>query len=277
MKREPMKSENMKYENIKDENKSPDAAGYGPRLSRRESLKWLGALLAGGALATTARHARALEIPGTTSGHWPALKLAPVTAPGYGQDPDLMTPERAPWPTTFSATELAAVALLADILVPREGKVPSASELHVPDVVDEWVSAPYAMQQQDRLAILSLLRWLDDEAELRFGKAFGELDEKRHLEIIDDIAWYDAAEEFQPAAAAFERLRAIVLAAFYCSPEGHADVGYLGGVVIPGDYPGPTREAEAHLEEILASLGLEPYEERGSGAIDADETAVVRP
>ena len=242
-----------------------EPGNYGPRLSRRESLKWLGAMLASGALATTAaRHARALEIPGAISGHWPALKLPPVTADGYGQDPNLMTPDRAPWPTTLAVGELATVALLADILVPREGRVPSASELHVPDVVDEWVSAPYAEQQQDRLAILSLLKWLDDEAELRFGKAFAELREKRQLAIVDDIAWYDATEEFKPAAAAFERLRAIVLAAFYCSPEGHADIGYLGGVVIPGDYPGPTREAQAHLAGILDSLGLEPYEERGS-------------
>jgi hypothetical protein len=237
----------------------------GPRLSRRESLKWLGAMLAGGALATSAaRHVVAAEIPGAISGHWPALKLPPVTASGYGQDPDLMTPVRAPWPTTLSVSELATVALLADILIPREGQVPSAAELHVPDVVDEWVSAPYAEQQQDRLAILSLLEWLDDEADLRFGKSFAKLGEKRQLKIVDDIAGYEAAEEFKPAAAAFERLRAIVLAAFYCSPEGHADIGYLGGVVIAGDYPGPTREAKAHLAEILASLGLEPYEERTS-------------
>jgi hypothetical protein len=249
---------------MKNEQANRQAESYGPRLSRRESLKWLGALLAGGALTTSAaRHAFALEIPGAISGHWPALKLPPVTARGYGQDPDLMTADRAPWPTTLTVSELATVGLLADILVPREGKVPSASELHVPDVVDEWVSAPYAEQQQDRLALLSLLQWLDDEAELRFGKPFAKLRKKRQLEIVDDIAWYDAAEAFRPAAAAFERLRAIVVAAFYCSPEGHADIGYLGGVVIPGDYPGPTREAEAHLAEILASLGLEPYEDRG--------------
>jgi len=55
---------------------------------------------------------------------------------------------------------------------------------------------------------------------------------------------------------AFSVLRNLVLAAFFSTPEGTKDIGYLGNVPIPGDYPGPTSEAMAHLAIELKKLGL---------------------
>ncbi len=229
-----------------------------PGINRRESLKWFALLLAGNSLSATPL--RAMLAPagdGGAAGHWPALDLPPVKARGYGQDPDLMSLTAGPWPKTLSATELATVAIVADILVPREGSVPSAAELHVEQVVDEWVSAPYDAQQQDRVPIVSLLRWLDDESAARFDRPFSGIDERQRLAIVDDIAWLDSADEYRQAAAAFDRLRSIIVAAFFCTPEGSLDLGYRGGQVIAGDYPGPTRDAELHLRQILASLDLD--------------------
>ena len=34
------------------------------------------------------------------------------------------------------------------------------------------------------------------------------------------------------------------------------DIGYMGGVPIQGDYPGPTLEAMDHLRELTKKLGL---------------------
>ncbi|NRA79786.1 MAG: gluconate 2-dehydrogenase subunit 3 family protein, partial [Pseudoalteromonas sp.] len=51
----------------------------------------------------------------------------------------------------------------------------------------------------------------------------------------------------------------LVLAAFFCTPEGCKDIGYLGNVPIAGDYPGPSDEAKAHLDQVLAELGLSEY------------------
>ena len=82
-------------------------------------------------------------------GHWPELDLPPVTAAGYGTDPDLMTPE-APWPLTLTPPQLSLLAVLSDIIVPAEGQSPSASAVQVPTVIDEWVSAPYPAQQRLR-------------------------------------------------------------------------------------------------------------------------------
>jgi hypothetical protein len=186
------------------------------------------------------------------------LKLTPITGKGYGTDPNLILPPESPWPLTLTAPQLSLLALVADILVPRDGSVPSASEVGVPTVLDEWVSAPYPRQQQDRVTVLSTLAWLDDESTMRFGSRFISLQRPQQLAIIDDIAFNhaDTKPQFQRIAKAFALLRGLVVAAFFATPEGTKDIGYLGNTAIGGDYPGPTPEAKAHLDKVLTDLGL---------------------
>ncbi|MCS4308097.1 hypothetical protein M2404_002445 [Rheinheimera pacifica] len=238
---------------------------YTNHLSRRDSLKLLAALAASAmlpALAGCEPTPVAKTASGTTSTeHWPELKLQPITAKGYGKDPNLIMPPEAPWPLTLTPAQLSLVALLSDIIVPQEGQSPSASAVQVPSVIDEWVSAPYPSQQRDRLTILSALAWLDDEATLRFSKPFTTLGTTQQLAIIDDIAYDNeqTPKQFQRIAKAFGRLRNLVLAAYFCTPEGIKDIGYLGNVPIAGAYPGPTPEAYSHLNKTLAELGLSDF------------------
>jgi len=238
---------------------------YKSTITRRESLKWLGILSATAVLPSLvgcegndSTSTIANTVGDSIKGHWPNLTLSPITVKGYGKDPSMIIPPKSPWPKTLTAEQLTLVAVLADILVPRDGDVPSATQVNVPDVVDEWVSAPYGRQQSDRLTILSALVWINDEAKLRFSKAFTALSANEQLKIIDDIAYQkdDLAEEFTKISRAFSRFRKLVLAAFYCSPEGTKDLGYLGNVPIAGDYPGPTDEAMVHLNQVLNDLGL---------------------
>ncbi|TWG91096.1 gluconate 2-dehydrogenase subunit 3-like protein [Luteimonas sp. J16] len=238
------------------------APAYANRLSRRESLKLMAALAASAMLPALAAGASAEDAgAGAEDGHWPELDLPPVTANGYGKDPDLMAPAGAPWPLTLTPAQLSLLAVLSDIIVPAEGTSPSASAVQVPTVIDEWVSAPYPDQQRDRVTILSALAWIDDEAALRFSRPFAALDTAQQLAIIDDIAYRtdQTPRRFQRIAAAFSRLRNLVLAAYFCTPEGMEDIGYLGNVAIAGDYPGPTPEAYRHLETVLAELGLSGF------------------
>lgn len=241
------------------------APAYANRLTRRESLKLLAALAASAMLpalpACASASTRGDVAAGTDEGHWPELDLQPVTGDGYGKDPDLMSPPETPWPLTLTPAQLSLLALLSDIIVPAEGGSPSASAVQVPTVLDEWVSAPYPDQQRDRLTVLSALAWLDDEAALRFSQPFSALGAQQQLAIIDDVA-YDNGQtprRFQRMARAFARLRNMVLAAYFCTPEGMEDIGYIGNVAIAGDYPGPTPEAYSHLETVLAGLGLSGF------------------
>lgn len=235
--------------------------GYVRRLSRRESLRRMGILSAAAAagLVPASAPASAPEVAPTDEyAPWPELELKPVTATGYGKDPNLITPAPAPWSRLLADGQLALVAVLADLIVPREGDVPSASEVGVVDVVDEWLSAPYPAQQEDRAIIEPGLRWIDAEASRRFGIAFVDLSGRQQRAILDEIAF---AERGTPPAlerpkAFFSTLRALVVGAFFTSPEGVTDLGYIGNVPIHADYPGPTPEAMAHLDTLLDELGL---------------------
>jgi len=232
---------------------------YQSGMSRRDSLKLLMVLASSTLLpALTITESFAAD---AAAGHWPELQLKPISAAGYSTDPNLIVPPASPWPLTLTSEQLTLVACLSDILVPAEGAVPAASAVGVPAVVNEWVSAPYPAQQRDRLTILSALAWLDDEATLRFGTTFLASSMAQQLAIIDDIA-YDTpqtAPEFKRIALAFSRLRHLVLAAFFSTPEGSKDLGYLGNTAIAGDYPGPTPEAYAHLENVLKNLELSQF------------------
>ena len=129
-------------------------------------------------------------------------------------------------------------------------------EVGVPDVIDEWVSAPYEAQHNDRELILNGLQWLDDEANRRFNKAFMEAGEEEQTRIIDDIAYSEKADdpEFEHAVLFFAKLRTLVFGGYFTSPEGMEDIGYMGNTPILGDYPGPSKEAMTHLNEIIANL-----------------------
>jgi hypothetical protein len=231
---------------------------YVTGLSRRQTLKWLGALSATAAFPLLSSCDSNEVLSQAKAAHWPTLSLSPITAPGYGKDPNLIMPPKTPWPLTLSGAQLTLVAVLADIIVPRDGDVPSASEVKVPDVINEWVSSPYSGQQQDRINLMSLLSWLDTEGQQRAQKNFIELATNQQMAIIDDIAFKKAysSAAFGKPAMAFAAIRRLVLAAFFCSPQGTKDLGYLGNVAISGDYPGPSEEARAHLDSLLGQLGL---------------------
>jgi hypothetical protein len=249
---------------------------YQSGLSRRDSLKMLAALAASTLLpgltgcepAPTTSTAAALPAKDSAvlPEHWPDSTLSPITAPGYGKDPNQILPPESPWPLTLTPAQLTLVALLADLLIPREGETPSASEVDVPAVINEWVSAPYARQQQDRAVILPALAWIDDEAKLRFNQVFASLSRTERVAILDDIAYLnaDTPPRFVRIAKAFALLRGLIVAAFFASPAGTKDIGYLGNTAIGGDYPGPTAEAKAHLAKVLTDLGLTAYAWQGS-------------
>lgn len=246
---------------MSDKHPAQDEYRYRPGMTRRESLKWMGLLAASVALPGLGGCEDASRKALGTAGHWPELRLSTVTAEGYGKDPELIVPPEFPWPRTLTSEQLTQMALLSDILLPRKGDLPAASEVKVPEVIDEWVSAPYEDQQQDRLTILSALAWIDDEAGLRFDRKFQGLKREQQLAIVDDIA-YDNDQtpaQFKRIAGAFGRFRQLVMAAFFCSPVGRKDIGYMGNVPIAGDYPGPTPEAMEHLEILLRELGLSEF------------------
>ncbi len=207
-----------------------EAPVYRRKVDRRTALVWVGA--AGAAVAAAGTGVVVYR-----------KAVQPTEGPGYGTDPKLNPPVKAPWPRLLSDDELQAAAVLADFILPATATAPAASALGVPDFIDEWVSAPYPDQIEDRPVIRDGLKRLIP-----------------HL-VRGDAARRTAALKALPASADeatrafFKRFRALTVGAYYTTEAGFRDVGYIGNEVRTSD-PGPSAEVTAVLEERLKALGL---------------------
>ena len=225
------------------------------RVNRRTTLRWLAASVAGGTL-TACGDGRPSDAPR------PAVRAdlgtpKPITGEGYGRYPDTLNPT-VTWERTMTEPQLRLTRVLADMIVPADERSPGAGEVGVQDFIDEWVSAPYGGQQADREVIFEGLMWIEQEAMDRSGGArFIDCGRRTRAAILDDIAYRDAVKPgLEAQAAFFEKLRFLVMSAFYATREGWADIGYMGNAPNGGLYPGPPPAAMAHLEKGLRRLGL---------------------
>jgi hypothetical protein len=215
-------------------------------MDRRRTLQWM--LAASAALPLLARRALG-EAAAAAHGEGPAA--APPQ--GYGSDPDL-TKIYHPgdlWPLTLTPTQRRTAAALCDTIIPADAHSVSASSAGVVDFLDEWVSAPYPGQREDRALILEGLLWMDAEASRRFAKQFADLDESSRHAICDDICdEKNARTQFASAAGFFARYRDLTAGGFYTSSEGRKDLAYSGNIPL-SKFSGPP-------PEVLRKVGLYP-------------------
>ena len=214
-------------------------------VDRRVTLKWLLGAVAASGVPLNGAYAAAPAAP-----TWPEPNPAAITAPGYGTDPKLLEPV-VPWPKTLSPAELRNVAAVCDTILPPEGAWPAPSAIGIQDFIDEWVSAPYPEQSSDRPLLLAGLAWLESAALARHAQGYAALDPPARATILRDAA------EADPRGRRFlDRMKFLTTGAFYTSEAGVEELGYIGNVALEGDYPGPTAEALAHLDLVLAGLKL---------------------
>ena len=212
--------------------KSPETGPevYVSKVDRRSALAWIGVVGAAAAVGA------GVVVYG------PQMGGQRVTR-GYGTDPKLAKPEKAPWSRIMIPAQLQTAAILSDFILPASGSAPSASKLGVPDFIDEWASAPYPDQLKDRPIILTGLNALAPKV-LKTSDAdrAAALDGLRH--------------STDPATQKFwKRFRRLTIGAYYTTPEGFKDVGYIGNVARPSD-PGPSPEVKAAVEAQLKKLNL---------------------
>jgi len=204
------------------------------RMDRREALKWM--------LAATASLSviRASSLGASSA----------ATVAGYGQDPKLLEVYKPGdlWLLSLSPEQRRSAAALCDIILPADEKSPAASELHVPDFIDEWISAPYPMQRADREQLLEGFAWLDGESRKRFQRSFTDASDAQKREICDDICYEPKAKpDFRNAARFFAKYRDLTVSGFYTSPEGIKDIQYIGNVPL-SKFDGPPPEVLAYLK-----------------------------
>lgn len=207
-----------------------------PRISRREALQWV--MTASAALALSPQS-------------FGADGAAAVTAKPYGTDP-LLNHTYKPgdlWPLTLSASQRVTVSALADVILPADDRSPAASAVGVTDFVDEWISAPYPVQLNDRDILLAGLEGLDKESQRRHQTAFSALTAEQKTVLVASIAAPEkTGTERTGSALFFTTFRGLVMTGFYTTPVGTKDIGFLGNVPL-------TRFADPP-KEALQKLGL---------------------
>nr|WP_302053947.1 gluconate 2-dehydrogenase subunit 3 family protein [Sphingomonas tagetis] len=153
----------------------------------------------------------------------------------------------------MTAAQLASVKVIADYIFPREGKTPSASDVGVHQLIDEWVSAPYPEFEADRELITAGLHHLDLFARLTgHARDFATANAGVQREVLTKVG--DVASAL-PTAPFWKRLRRLILGGYYTTEAGFADIGYIGNVALKS-FPAPTPEIVAAVERAAQQLGL---------------------
>jgi hypothetical protein len=206
-------------------------------MDRRTSIKWM---LAAAATVPSLRN--------YAFGGEPLASGTPVRvagASGYGTDPKLIDAYKPGelWPLTLTAKQRRTATALSDLIIPADDMSPSASAVGVIDFIDEWISAPYKPNRQDRETVLEGFDWLDRESAKRFSKPFAALDPAQQTAMCDDICLATKARpRFAKAAKFFARYRDLTAGGFYTTPQGRKDLQYVGNTPLKS-FDGPPPEA----------------------------------
>lgn len=129
--------------------------------------------------------------------------------------------------TFFTKEEMTAIAILADIIIPKDEVSGSATEAKVPEFIEFIVKD----MPEHQVPMRGGLRWLQIESLKRFEKSFNEIDAKQRLAIVDDIAYPNKVKPgMQPGVSFFNLMRDLTCTGFYTSEMGVKDIGYKGNV-----------------------------------------------
>lgn len=138
------------------------------------------------------------------------------------QSPDRPT---AFTPAFFTEHEFATVRILAETVIPRDGRSGGAIDAGVPEFMDFILNENPGMQT----GIRGGLAWLDQESRQRFGQEFLDVSDANRRAILDDIAWPKKAKpEFSHGVAFFNRFRDLTASGFFSSKIGVEDLHYIG-------------------------------------------------
>jgi len=137
---------------------------------------------------------------------------------------------KAPYkPKFFTTNEWATVAVLVDLIIPRDEKSGSATEAGVPEFMDFMMVDQPARQT----AMRGGLAWLDHECQVRFDKRFAVCTDTERRAVLDDISWPRRAKpEMAYGVSFFNSFRDLTASGFFTSKIGMADLQFKGNTVV---------------------------------------------
>jgi len=128
-------------------------------------------------------------------------------------------------PKFFTASEFKLVRTLADIIIPKDERSGSASDVGVPEFMDFMMID----QPTRQVAMRGGLAWLDVECQQRYDKIFVDCTDAERTAVLDDIAWPAKAKpELRHGVAFFNSFRDLTAGGFWTTKVGIEDLQYLG-------------------------------------------------
>ena len=125
----------------------------------------------------------------------------------------------------FTEHEMATIALLVDIIIPKDEVSGSATDAKVPDFIEFIVKD----QPYHQVPVRGGLRWLDLQCMTRFEKPFKDCTSQQQIQVVDDIAYPEKAKpEMSQGVSFFNHMRDLTASGFYSSAIGIKDIGYMG-------------------------------------------------
>lgn len=125
----------------------------------------------------------------------------------------------------FTEEEMATIAVLSDIIIPRDAVSGSATDARVPDFIEFIVKEKTEFQTSMRGG----LRWLNLQSVKLFEKPFKDATAQQQISLVDKIAYPDKAKpEMKQGVAFFSLMRNLTATGFYTSEIGVKDIGFMG-------------------------------------------------
>ena len=194
-------------------------------MNRRHSLK---ALLAGSMAAGAVLEACNSDIKTDNRKELPSEKAVETK----GKDFDRMKEEQAHYDDVtkdkfFTDHEMATIAVLADIIIPKDEVSGSATDAKVPDFIEFIVKDI----PEHKTPMRGGLRWLDMQCLTRYNQSFRDCDDKQRIAMVDEIAYPKKAKPgMEPGVSFFNLIRNLTATGFYTSEIGVKDIGYVGNI-----------------------------------------------
>jgi gluconate 2-dehydrogenase gamma chain len=128
-------------------------------------------------------------------------------------------------PKALTAHEYATLQRLSDLIIPADEHSPGAVAAGAADFIDFLCAASDDMRDIYTGGIF----WLDDAMKHHHGKDFLEAEPAQQTALLDLIAYRkNASPELNPGIQFFTWCRRMVADAYYTSPIGIKDLGYMG-------------------------------------------------
>ena len=137
----------------------------------------------------------------------------------------------------FNDHEMAGIAVLCDIIIPKDEISGSATDAKVPEFIQFIVND----MPEHQTPMRGGLRWLDMQCLKKYNNDFKNCSSSQQIAMVDEIAYPKKAKpQMKPGVSFFNLIRNLTTTGFYTSRIGIADIGYKGNTPnqwngVPGD------------------------------------------